>query len=133
MASSRLVVDLSNKSAQIIDSARRVTLFWSGVTRRTAAEKAAEAGWLVDGEWEHTSPPDGFSCPVRLDTASALAVLADAERDLAESYELVSRSVPNSHDAHNDLRLARDAFVTAFMRLRRAVQAEDTPWTVRHG
>lgn len=60
----RLVVDLSNKSAEVRVSGR-TELIWSGVTRRTAAERAHAAGWVRCGEWELTSPPDGFWCPLR--------------------------------------------------------------------
>jgi hypothetical protein len=60
----RLVVDLSNKSAQLLDSEGRTTLIWSGVTRRTAVDAATAAGWYVSQDWMLTSPPDGFWCPV---------------------------------------------------------------------
>ncbi len=59
-----LVVDLSNKSAEVRTDGR-TQLIWSGVTRRTAEAKAHAAGWRRSGEWVLTSPPDGFWCPVR--------------------------------------------------------------------
>lgn len=62
--SARLVVDLSNKSATVLDHAGRVQLIWSGVTRRTAVELARVAGWQQAGQWTLTSPPDGFWCPL---------------------------------------------------------------------
>ncbi len=132
MTGSRLVVDLSNKSAQLIIPSGKSLMAWSDVTRRAAAERANQYGWIIAGKWEHTSPPDGFQCPVRLSSGGALLMLTDTEQDVAEVFELVAEAVPNTHDAHNDLRLARDAFVEAFMRLRRALAAEDTPWKVRH-
>jgi hypothetical protein len=59
----RLVVDLSNKSAQVLDGDRSL-LAWSSVTCRTAEPMAHAAGWRRAGSWELTSPPDGFWCPV---------------------------------------------------------------------
>lgn len=60
-----LVVDLSNKSAEVRDSSGHTDLIWSGVTRTTAETTAWAAGWRRAGEWKHTSPPDGFWCPVQ--------------------------------------------------------------------
>jgi hypothetical protein len=60
----RLVVDLSNKSAEVRDGDGRTVLIWSGVTRSTAEPKAHAAGWRRAGPWQLTSPPDGFWCPV---------------------------------------------------------------------
>jgi hypothetical protein len=61
--SARLVVDLSNKSAQVLDGDRSL-LAWSGVTRTGAEPLAYAAGWRRAGGWELTSPPDGFWCRV---------------------------------------------------------------------
>lgn len=59
----RLVVDLSNKSAHVLD-ADDVTVchVGPGVTRRTVAEMLAPHGWapVPGASWESTSPPDGF-------------------------------------------------------------------------
>lgn len=60
----RLVVDLSNKSAEVRDTTGRTLLIWSGVTRSSAEPLAASAGWLRNGPWVWTSPPDRFWCPV---------------------------------------------------------------------
>lgn len=60
----RLVIDLSNKSAQVLDPAGRCVWIVSDVTRRTATDRATEAGWYVSEDWQLTSPPDGYSCPV---------------------------------------------------------------------
>jgi hypothetical protein len=65
-----LVVDQSNKSAFIVDQNGKTQEAWSGVTRRTAV------GWYVSEDWELTSPPDGFWCPV---LASELCVFTDEE------------------------------------------------------
>lgn len=72
----RLVVDLSNKSARIVDGEGRSPLAWSGVTRRTAVERATAAGWFVSEDWQLTSPPDGFWCPV---LTPALSEFTDEE------------------------------------------------------
>lgn len=56
-----LLVDLSNKSAQVIDTGTDTAVrLWSGVTRRTAVTVAEEDGWVMVGAWRYTSPPDGF-------------------------------------------------------------------------
>lgn len=60
----RLVVDLSNKSAQVVDVTGRSLLAWSGVTRSAAVPLAHAAGWRRAGGWELTYPPDGFWCRV---------------------------------------------------------------------
>jgi hypothetical protein len=60
----RLVVDLSNKSAQVIDKGGRSLLAWSEVTRSSAVPLAHAAGWRRAGGWALTYPPDGFWCPV---------------------------------------------------------------------
>lgn len=62
--SARLVVDLSNKSAQLLDMAGHSLMAWSGVTRTTVLPKLHEFGLAPAGPWELTSPPDGFWCLV---------------------------------------------------------------------
>lgn len=58
------MVDLANKCAEVrVDG--HTELIWSGVTRRTAESKAHASGWRRAGEWQLTTPPDGFWCPVR--------------------------------------------------------------------
>lgn len=57
-----LVVDLSNKSAQIRRDDGKVLQAWSGVTLVPAVVKAQGAGWLPTEEWELLSPPDGYRC-----------------------------------------------------------------------
>lgn len=61
----RLVVDLSNKSAEIRDHTGRCVWIWSGVTRTTVLPLVHAAGWLPTAGWELTSPPDGFWCPLK--------------------------------------------------------------------
>ena len=61
----RLVVDLSNKSAQLIDGAGHCIAMWSDVTRQTALSEARGAGWWQLGDWELTSPPDGYQCTLQ--------------------------------------------------------------------
>lgn len=60
----KLVVDLSNKTAQV-QVGDRTEWFWSSVTRRSAEAMAHAAGWRRTGDWQLTSPPDGFWCPVQ--------------------------------------------------------------------
>jgi hypothetical protein len=60
----RLTVDQTNKSAWITDEYGRTKAGWSGVTRRSAEQKAKNAGWRLVGRWELTSPPDGHWRPV---------------------------------------------------------------------
>lgn len=62
MSTYRVVVDLSNKTAQVVGPEGAVALFGPGVTRRNAAAVLARHGWEIDGKWKLTSPPDGFEC-----------------------------------------------------------------------
>jgi hypothetical protein len=61
----KLVIDLSNKSAEIRDTTGHTKWIWSNVTRTTALPLAHAAGWIPAGPWQLTSPPDGFWCPLR--------------------------------------------------------------------
>jgi len=66
-------------------------------------------------------------------TEQILAEIAAAEDGLIALYRRAHVASPNTHTAHHDLGLARDHFVDGFARLRRAVEAAEDGWVVRHG
>lgn len=62
MSAYRAVLDLTNKTVQIVGPQGVVSIVGPGLTRRNAAAALAKHGWRLDEKWTLTSPPDGFAC-----------------------------------------------------------------------
>lgn len=63
----RVVVDLSNGSASVLDADGRLLNCWSGHTRRVVEARVRQRrgfgkrwGFAPGSQWRLTSPPDGF-------------------------------------------------------------------------
>lgn len=63
----RVVVDLGNGSATVVDSAGKHAGTWSGVTRRDTDVAIAKNGWRRASEFEISPADNGFTADVERD------------------------------------------------------------------